>query len=241
MELRARAYRLLVRRHGEPDFDFFQHDRPRVRSFPEAPIKDLCVALVTTAGLFHRPTSEPFLVAPGRGDPSFRELPVTASPSELSITPGRFDPRAAEIDLEVVYPVAAMARAVEARLVGSLCGTALSMHGHVPQPERLIDETAPAAAQVLRRLGARAVVVVGACALGSQSAGLAALAFEAEGLPTAVVTQWPGLARQAGAARAIASPFPFGMTMGPPRVAPIHDWLVRRALGLLSPRHLSPG
>lgn len=237
MELRARAYRLLVRRQGERDFDFFRHDRPRIRSFPEAPLKDLCVAIVTTAGLFHRPTSEPFLVAPGRGDPTFRAIAREAPPSEISITPGRFDTRASEIDLEVVFPREALQRAAEAGLVGSVCSTALSMHGHVPAPRRLLEETAPGAASTLRRCGARAVVVIGACALGAQSAGLLALAFETEGLPATVVTQWPELAREAGAARTTASPFPFGMTMGPPKIAPAHDWLLRRALGRLSPRH----
>lgn len=237
MELRARAYRMLVRRQGERDFDFFKHAHPRVRSFPEAPLKDLCVAIVTTAGLFHRPSSEPYLVAPGRGDPTFRTLPVTASPSEISITPGRFDARAAEIDLEVLWPREALQRAAEAGLVGSVCGASLSLHGHIPSPERLLEETAPAAAAMLKNAGARAVLVVGACALGAQSAGLVALAFETGGLPATVVTQWPELAGEAGAARATASPFPFGMTMGPPKIAPAHDWLLRRALGRLSPRH----
>lgn len=237
MELRARAYRLLVRRQGDRGFDFFHHERPHVRSFPPAPVKDLCLAVVTTAGLFHRPTGEAFLVAPGRGDPTFRVLPAGADPSTISITPGRFDVRAAEIDLEVVYPVDALARAVEAGLVGSVCDVALSMHGHVPEPRRLLEETAPAAAAQLHRQGVGAVVVVGACALGAQSAGLVALACEAEGLPAVVVTQWPELAREVGAARAVGSPFPFGMTMGPPKIAPAHDWLLRRALGLLSPRH----
>jgi D-proline reductase (dithiol) PrdB len=236
VELRARAYRLLVRRQGERDFDFYKHELPRVRSFPEAPLKDLCVAIVTTAGLYHRTSSEPFLVAPGRGDPSFRSVPISATSSEIGITPGHFDARAAEIDLEVVFPREALQRAAEAGLVGSLCATAMSMHGHVPEPRRLAEETAPAAATILRERGARAVVVVGACALGAQSAGLVALALETAGLPATVVTQWPELAKEAGAARTTASPFPFGMTMGPPKIAPAHDWLLRRSLGRLSPR-----
>lgn len=194
------------------------------------------MAIVTTAGIFHRLTAEPFAVAPGRGDTTFRQIPIAADRSELSITPGRFDLRAAEIDLNVIYPLSAMRRAQARGTIGSVCATALSLHGHIPEPESLLKCTAPLAARRLKELGAGAAIVVGACALGAQSAGLTALAFEAEGLPTVVITQWPQLARQAGAARAQATPFPFGMTMGPPLVEPLHDWLLGRALGQLTPR-----
>jgi hypothetical protein len=218
VELRARAYRLLVRRQGDRDFDFYRHSRAKVRSFLAAPLKDTQVALVTTAGLFHRPSGEPFSVAPGRGDPTFREL------------------RAAEIDLEVVYPIGALGRARDRGVVGSVCSVALSLHGHIPEPDRLFAKTAPLAAQHLRRQGAGAALIVGACALGAQSAGLTALAFETEGIPTVVVTQWPQLASEAGASRTLGSPFPFGMTMGPPLVEPLHDWILGRALARLTPR-----
>lgn len=240
MELRARAYRLLVRRQGDRAFDFYRPSRPQVRSFLALPLKDTSVAIVTTAGIFHRPSAEPFAVAPGRGDPTFRQLPIGADRRDLSITPGRFDLRAAEIDLDVVYPVQAMRRAQARGAIGGVCGTALSLHGHIPDPEPLLNRTAPVAARQIKQLGAGAAVVIGACALGAQSAGVVALAFETEGLPTVVITQWPRLARQVGASRAQATPFPFGMTMGPPGLEPLHDWVLGRALGQLTPHLRAP-
>lgn len=236
MELRARAYRLLVRRQGDRTFDFYRPSRPQVRSFLALPLKDTSVAIVTAAGIFHRPTTEPFAVAPGRGDPTFRQLPIDADRRDLSITPGRFDLRAAEIDLDVVYPLQAVRRSHARGVIGGVCATALSLHGHIPEPEPLLSRTAPDAARRIKSLGAGAAIVIGACALGAQSAGLVALAFETEGIPTVVITQWPRLAREAGASRAQATPFPFGMTMGPPRLEPLHDWLLGRALSHLTPR-----
>jgi len=119
------------------------------------PLAACRVALVTTGGV-HLRSQPPFDMANPDGDPTFREIPSGAPRGELVITHDYYDHRDAGLDLNVVFP---LDRLEELAREGRIMGPAplhLGFMGHVDGPlvERIVRETAPAAARRLLETGA---------------------------------------------------------------------------------------
>lgn len=60
-----------------------------------------------------------------------------------------YDTRRAREDVDVVFPLAALARMAERGVIGSFAATAYSWMGYVPDPVRLVSERAPMMAREL--------------------------------------------------------------------------------------------
>ncbi len=114
------------------------------------PLAEATLAVVTTGGV-HLRTQAPFdMVDPG-GDPSFREVPMNAAPTDLIITHDYYDHADAERDLNLVFPAGRLREAVAAGVVGRLHGVGYSFMGHIDgaHVETLRRRSAP---EVARRL-----------------------------------------------------------------------------------------
>jgi len=112
---------------------------------------DARVAVVTAAGV-HLRSQEPFDMENPEGDASFRVLPPDADVGELVITHDYYDHRAADQDINCVYPIERIKELVDRGELGSLAPRHVGMMGHIygAQRERLIRQSAPEIAALLR-------------------------------------------------------------------------------------------
>lgn len=129
-----------------------------------APSKPLCestVAVVTTAGVHHR-WQEPFDMDDPNGDPSFRELDAAKPLSGLMITHDYYDHADADRDINIVFPLERLREFEAEGLIGKVAGVHYGFMGHIDGPhiKRLVTETAPGAASLLKARGVDAVLLV---------------------------------------------------------------------------------
>ncbi len=134
------------------------HDRePAPDEIPWAPLDrplaESRVALVSSAGLAVIGDT-PFdqdgeRRNPWWGDPTHRVIPREAKADEVRVYHMHIDPRPASGDLDCLMPLRRLDELVEARVLGSSAPRHYSVMGYILQPERLVDETAPAIAEAL--------------------------------------------------------------------------------------------
>ena len=124
-----------------------------------APLSELRVALVTTAGV-HLADQEPFHTETVAGDPTVRVLPDDLDPSELRFSHTHYDTRAAEEDHNVVLPIDRLHELAERGRIGGSTRYHIGMMGFNPDPTRIATEAAPRVVELLTEAEAGAVVFV---------------------------------------------------------------------------------
>lgn len=122
------------------------------------PLAEAKLALVTTAGLC-LPDQQPFNQRIKMGDPSFREIPGDVETARLIEThrSQAFDHRGVAADRNLAFPLDRFRELVTSGTIGSLNHRHFSFMGSIVGPRRLIAETAPAVARLLREDGVDAV------------------------------------------------------------------------------------
>jgi D-proline reductase (dithiol) PrdB len=125
------------------------------------PLHQASVALVTLAGV-HLKTQPPFDMRNPAGDASFRIIPGTASPAHLTITHDYYDHGAADRDVNVVFPIDRLRELAAAGLIGRAAPRHVGAMGHIlgAEQRRLVVESAPAIARLLREDGVDYVILV---------------------------------------------------------------------------------
>jgi len=128
--------------------------RNRIDTVPCAPLNTplnkACVALVTTAGL-HTPQQNGFDQVTV-GDSSFREIPNTIATEGLieSHNSNSFDHAGVLADRNLVFPLDRFRELVGRGVIGELNHRHFSFVGSILNPRKLIEETAPEVARLLR-------------------------------------------------------------------------------------------
>jgi D-proline reductase (dithiol) PrdB len=114
------------------------------------PLTTCRVALVTTAGV-HLRSQPPFDMQNPLGDPSFREIPASVTPEQLTITHDYYDHRDADRDINIVFPITRLQEFAARGEVGEVSPVHLGFMGHVDGDlvSVLQQQTAPAAAALL--------------------------------------------------------------------------------------------
>lgn len=139
----------------------------RVRRYRETPWTPLSkplpacrVALVTTAGV-HLPSQPPFDETIKGGDWSYREIPdgVDVQTLRISHKSYAFDQTGAQQDINLVLPLDRLHEMRAEGWVGALNGRHFSFMGSISAPGRLIAQSAPAVAQLLRDDGVDVVLL----------------------------------------------------------------------------------
>lgn len=120
----------------------------RVR-LPEARI-----ALVTSAGL-HCKKDRPFDMANPEGDATFRIIPGDVALRDLTITHDYYDHRAADRDVNCVFPLERLHELAAAGWIGNVAPRHVGTMGHIlgAEERRLVEDAAPAIARLLREDG----------------------------------------------------------------------------------------
>ncbi len=122
--------------------------------------KDLAqskLSIVTTAGL-HLRADHPF----EGGDPSYRAIPSSASPNDViqSHASIGFDHTGYYRDINLAFPLDRMRELVERGILGSVAANYYSFMGAQRNPTRIIEETAPGVAQLLKADQVDAVLLI---------------------------------------------------------------------------------
>ncbi len=114
------------------------------------PLRDSRLALISSAA-FVLPEQEPFDESIRGGDPSFREIPSDADPTQLIDThrSESFDHTGMRGDPNLAFPIDRARELVDRGRIGSLARNHLSFMGSIMAPGRFVSETAPAAVQNL--------------------------------------------------------------------------------------------
>jgi len=114
------------------------------------PLSECRLALVSSAG-FVLPGQKPFDESIRGGDYSFREIPGDAKVQELheSHRSESFDHTGIHEDPNLAFPLDRARELVLRGRIGSLSRRHLSFMGSITAPGRLIQQTAPAATQLL--------------------------------------------------------------------------------------------
>ena len=145
-----------IRRTTWPSFAWLTQSAPSPRQALAPPLERARVALVGTAGAYG--PGQPRFSLGAAGDHSYRELPADATGLRFS-HPG-FDTRLAYRDPDVAYPLALLRDFEREGRIGSLASRAFSFMGYIPEPDPLVDETAPEVANALAADGVDLVLLV---------------------------------------------------------------------------------
>jgi len=118
---------------------------------PVKPLREAKIALVTTAGL-HTPEQPAFDASNKGGDCSYRWIPGEISVNDLQIAhrSKAFDHSGIEQDRNLCFPLDRFRELLGEGKIGDLNYRHLSFMGSITAPGRLIRETAPEAARLLK-------------------------------------------------------------------------------------------
>ena len=140
---------------GEWERDLISRVNPNAISFDSSPwapfersLSEARVALITTGGVYMRDAQESFV----DDDPSYRVIPSTTSTSELGIFHEHYDKSNAEKDINVIFPIERLREMDVEGAIGSIGADSFGFMGYIVGDNipRLMEETAPEVARVLR-------------------------------------------------------------------------------------------
>ena len=125
----------------------------------EKPLKDACIALLSSAGIF-RADQEPF--DPWAiNDVSFREVPSDTPLERLKLHHNYFDHRDALKDLNIMFPIQRLKEMESTGFIGRLAPTAITLGmGRLYKRSALPKKTVPPIMKVLERQGVDAVLLM---------------------------------------------------------------------------------
>ncbi|MCA0987702.1 glycine/sarcosine/betaine reductase selenoprotein B family protein [Guptibacillus algicola] len=136
-----------VRENWVPSFRYEKNETTPFTPFT----KDLSQAkgaIVSTGGIYVKGQT-PFTDHFGLGDPSYREIPVSAANKDLSFSHEHYDQTNVRQDPNVLFPLERMNELVAEGRIGELADTHYSFMGYIPTPHPLKQVTAPEVAQKL--------------------------------------------------------------------------------------------
>ncbi len=115
------------------------------------PLAESRIAVVTTAALY-RPDQPAFDESVKGGDWSYRELPLDVDLPSLRIAhkSDAFDHTGVERDKNLALPLDRLREMAASGTIGSAAPRHFSFMGSIPAPGRLMDQTAPEVAAMLR-------------------------------------------------------------------------------------------
>jgi D-proline reductase (dithiol) PrdB len=191
-------------------------------------------ALITTAGL-HTPGQSGFDHSIKMGDASFREIPNSIETGTLieSHRSSSFDHTGIQIDINLAFPLDRFRELESQKVIGVLNHRHFSFMGSIIGPRRLIDETAPRIARMLREDGVDAVLLTPVWPMCVQTVGLVQAAIERLQIATVSISLLREVTEVIRPPRALFVPFPMGYPLGAENNPELQHRVIRSALALL--------
>ena len=142
-------------------------DQPFSGKIPWTPLEKsisaTTFALMTSAGISMK--SEPLFdmerekTEPTWGDPSYREIPKTATERDIEVNHLHVNTAYIEQDINVMLPLARFQEFEQEGLIGKLAQTCYSYYGYQLDPTVLLNETMPQVADRMRQEKVEAVLL----------------------------------------------------------------------------------
>jgi D-proline reductase (dithiol) PrdB len=107
------------------------------------------VSLFTTGGV-HLKSDKPFDIEDPHGDWTFREIPTDINTSDLTITHSHYSHVDADRDVNCMFPLDRLRELCDQGVIGGVASKAYTIMGFNPNPDNLMEKTAPALAQRYR-------------------------------------------------------------------------------------------
>ena len=142
-------------------------DQPFSGKIPWTPldksISDATFTLMTSAGISMK--SDPRFdmerekAEPAWGDPSYREIPRTATESDIEVSHLHVNTAYIKQDINVMLPLTRFQEFEQEGLIGKLAPTCYSYYGFQLDPTALLNETMPQVADRMRQENVEAVLL----------------------------------------------------------------------------------
>ncbi len=225
--------RMLEFHADEPPYRWAEPGELPSPAGPPRPARESTVVLVSLAGVRLR-AQAPFDL---RGDTTIRLVPLDAAPDELTVDHFGFKVERAAADVGTVAPLAALRTLAADGEIAGLAPAAVSAMGATYSQRRVATELAPAVVEAVgEQLGEAAggsaggsagevdpaettaglALIVPACPLDHQTAGIVARALEAAGVRTLVLSGARDISCRVGAPRTVYLHAPLGWLLGLP-------------------------
>ncbi len=145
-------------------------DQPFSGKIPWTPldksISETTFTLMTTAGLSMK-SDPPFdmereKAEPAWGDPSYREIPRTATESDIEVSHLHINTEYIKQDINVMLPLTRFQEFEKEGFIGKLTPTCYSYYGFQLDPTALLNETMPKLADRMRHENVEAVLLTAA-------------------------------------------------------------------------------
>lgn len=193
------------------------------------PLAQARIALLSTGGAYRRGQ----IAFHYRNDTSFRRIGLETPADEIGIAHFGYDIRPARRDPNVILPRRALRMLADSAEVGTPGPYALTFMGGIYSQRRVHTELLPALRAALAEMAPDAVLIVPACPICHQTAGLLARRLEADGLPTVTLSSAFSVTARVHPPRTAYVDYPLGHTAGRPDAAAEQRAIVRAALSLL--------
>lgn len=204
----------------------------------DRPLKDLTVALVTTAGV-HRTSDDPFNL---EGDERFYVLPGDVAVSDLMVTHSHYDHSDADRDINCVFPIERLRELAAEGFIKAVSNKHIGMMGFTKKLGFVYEQTVPAIGREIERSQADAVVVTGGCPFCHRVAVVIQREIEMRGVPTVLITVAPEESRLMRPPRAICPVgLPLGRSLGPPHQPDLQRRVLADALRQFEELHMPGG
>ena len=140
-------------------------DQPFGGDIPWTPLKkppkETTFTLICTAGISMK-TDAPFdmqreKIEPAWGDPSYREIPRTATEGDIEVSHLHINTEYIKKDINVMLPMTRFQEFEEEGIIGKLADTCYSYYGFQLDPTALLEETMPKMASRMREEDIEAV------------------------------------------------------------------------------------
>lgn len=127
------------------------------------PLKETVFSLMTSAGISLK-TDPPFDVEreklePALGDPTSRQIPKTASETDIDVNHLHINTDYIKQDINVMLPLARFREFEKEGIIGRLAPTCYSYYGFQLDPKVLLEETMPKVASKMQEEGVEAVLL----------------------------------------------------------------------------------
>lgn len=119
------------------------------------PLKDMCIALASAAGV-HLISDARFNLA---GDSSFREIPGDVKPEELMVSHGGYDNGDVNKDINCMFPITRLQELAKEGFIKSVAPVNYGFMGGGGDQTKFKEETGPAIAAKLKAEGVDAVLL----------------------------------------------------------------------------------
>lgn len=189
------------------------------------------VSILSTAGA-SRIVDPPFN-PDARDDLRCDAIPSDVKTSEFNINDNYYNHTDAGRDLNCMFPIDRLRELANQGVIGSVSSYFYSgFMGRIYVRDAVENEAAPKLAEALKKDGVDLLIVVPACPLDHQTAGIVARVVEAHGVATVTVSTGRDLSKNVLPPRTVFVNFPMGNAFGRPNAIEQQNKILLDALNL---------